>query len=293
MNSILQTLLFTAPFYNLISLIGAYTSEDLSGRTPLLDAMVSYLSEFKTSNPERESQLGRGESYEEQLQKNDAFIPSIIYHALNNNARFAQMGFSTGSASASGINHSYSTSSAPLTKANLSMNTNHLSQEDAQEFLGFFLDTIHEELLIKTEAWDKQRWEKANRGIRAGMDSLARQSVNSIDEYENSLLASQAQAPQGMSNPAPVTSQPNGAGADSASVSAAGDDEWLEVGQKGRTATTRTTQTQESAVTRIFGGKLRSVLRCPGQKDSVTLEPFMSLQLEIQVGRVQYAGFPD
>lgn len=43
------------------------------------------------------------------------------------------------------------------------------------------------------------------------------------------------------------------------------------------------TETSASAITRIFGGQLRSVLRCPGQKDSVTLEPYMSLQLEIQV----------
>lgn len=43
------------------------------------------------------------------------------------------------------------------------------------------------------------------------------------------------------------------------------------------------TATKESPITRIFGGKLRSVLRCPGQKDSVTIEPFQRLQLDIQV----------
>jgi ubiquitin carboxyl-terminal hydrolase 10 len=34
-------------------------------------------------------------------------------------------------------------------------------------------------------------------------------------------------------------------------------------------------------MSRIFGGKLRSVLHTPGQKDSITLEPYQPLQLDI------------
>lgn len=274
MNAILQALLFTAPFYNLVSLIGANTSQDLSGKTPLLDAMVSYLSEFKATKDnhaqEKEHGLRSGEGYEEQpsTQYKDAFIPSIIYHALNHNHRFAQMGFynPTASAPSSMTNGSHGMKgNAPLTASNLNAN-NRLSQEDAHEFLGFFLDTIHEELLIKIEQHDSMTWQKAAKGLKAGHDALARQSVNSIAEL-NSQPKSQK------------SSAVNGAGAE--------DEDWLEVGTKGRTATTRTTEQQESAVTRIFGGQLRSVLRCPGQKDSVTLEPYTSLQLEIHVSLLQ------
>jgi ubiquitin carboxyl-terminal hydrolase 10 len=153
---------------------------------------------------------------------------------------------------------------APLTASNLNAN-NRLSQEDAHEFLGFFLDTIHEELLIKIEQHDTMIWQKATKGVKAGQDALARQSVNSIADV----------TPQSKSN---TSSAVNGASGGQE------DEDWLEVGQKGKTATTRTTEQQESAVTRIFGGQLRSVLRCPGQKDSVTLEPYTSLQLEIHVG---------
>lgn len=97
-------------------------------------------------------------------------------------------------------------------------------QEDAQEFLGYFLDTLHEELLALGE-------KKADPGVK----------------------------------------QEEG-------------DEWLEVGSKGRTATTRNAETQDSALTRIFGGKQRSVLRAPGQKDSAIVEPFLTLGLDVQVG---------
>lgn len=48
----------------------------------------------------------------------------------------------------------------------------------------------------------------------------------------------------------------------------------------------RSTENRESAITRIFGGTLRSVLHTPGQKDSVTLEPYQPLQLDIQASSV-------
>ena len=38
---------------------------------------------------------------------------------------------------------------------------------------------------------------------------------------------------------------------------------------------------RESAISRIFGGTLRSILHIPGSKDSVTLEPYQPLQLDI------------
>ena len=39
----------------------------------------------------------------------------------------------------------------------------------------------------------------------------------------------------------------------------------------------------ESPITRIFEGKFRSTLRAPGQKDSVIIEDWRALRLDIQV----------
>lgn len=63
----------------------------------------------------------------------------------------------------------------------------------------------------------------------------------------------------------------------------ANDSGWLEVGPKQRAAVTRSSGTiaTESPITKIFGGKLRSELRVPGMKNSVTLEPYQPLQLDI------------
>lgn len=60
-------------------------------------------------------------------------------------------------------------------------------------------------------------------------------------------------------------------------------DGWHEVGPKQKPAITRSsgTITTSSPITKIFGGTLRSELRVPGLKNSVTLEPYQPLQLDI------------
>ncbi|KAF8970761.1 hypothetical protein BGZ46_010392 [Entomortierella lignicola] len=60
------------------------------------------------------------------------------------------------------------------------------------------------------------------------------------------------------------------------------EDEWMEVtGPKNKSSYTRSTQFSETPISSIFSGQLRSILRIPTQKDSVTLEPFQSLQLDL------------
>ncbi|KAG0291269.1 hypothetical protein BGZ98_003078 [Dissophora globulifera] len=66
------------------------------------------------------------------------------------------------------------------------------------------------------------------------------------------------------------------------SESGVSEDEWMEVtGPKNKASYTRSTQFAETPITSIFSGQLRSILRIPTQKDSVTLEPFQSLQLDL------------
>lgn len=61
-----------------------------------------------------------------------------------------------------------------------------------------------------------------------------------------------------------------------------GDNGWLEVGPKQKAAITRSSGIIiDTPITQIFGGKLRSELRVPGMKNSVTLEPYQPLQLDI------------
>ncbi|KAF2274477.1 cysteine proteinase [Westerdykella ornata] len=61
------------------------------------------------------------------------------------------------------------------------------------------------------------------------------------------------------------------------------DNGWLEVGPKQKASITQSSGAieVESPITKIFGGKLRSEYKRPGEKPSVTLEPYQPLQLDI------------
>ncbi|GAA5823149.1 hypothetical protein JCM10212_001942 [Sporobolomyces blumeae] len=145
------------------------------------------------------------------------------------------------------------------------------TQEDAEEFLGFFLETLSEEVgeMVRKE---EERVHKVRQGLSAAASTSS-----------SNAAAGAGGGPGGVGV--------NGKGKERELGGRSQDQDgegWEEVGSKGRTAVTRTTgETKESPISRIFGGRLRSVLRCPGQKDSVTIEPFQRLQLDIQPDHVR------
>ncbi|KAF2432976.1 cysteine proteinase [Tothia fuscella] len=62
-----------------------------------------------------------------------------------------------------------------------------------------------------------------------------------------------------------------------------GDAGWQEVGPKQKSAVSQSSgnSTLESPIAKIFGGMLRSELRVPGKKNSLTYQPYQPLQLDI------------
>ncbi|KLT43572.1 cysteine proteinase [Cutaneotrichosporon oleaginosum] len=214
-NTILQVLRYCTPFTELFEELGRRLKADLARRTPLLEAMIVFLREFvpgpSTTNGSSGASTPKGKS------RDDAFVPENVYDAMKENKRFDSM------------RRGY--------------------QEDAEEYLGFFLNTLHEELL--------------------GLYSRTKPPTS----------ASKASQPNGHAERTIGRPVSPGAGEDG--------DDWLEVGKKRKTHVVRAAEAHESAITRVFGGTLRSVLHAPGQKDSVTLEPYQPLQLDVQAAQVQ------
>ncbi|KAJ1307722.1 hypothetical protein OPQ81_001811 [Rhizoctonia solani] len=237
-NVVLQALVHSAPFVRLFETLAHLVPGNLSGKTSLYEATILFLREFPPQSespppatPRAKPRSGTStpmapEQTREQVWNENPFIPELLYEAMKQNKRFD------------------------------SMQRGH--QEDAEEFLGFFLDTLHEELLsmlsrLQTEPTPAgAAWTNGQNGkTTAGDNAREVQRPVSPDSRED-------------------------------------DSGWMEVGKKNKTAITRTTRATESAITRIFGGKLRSVLSIPGSsKDSVTLEPYQPLQLDIQSDHIR------
>lgn len=117
-------------------------------------------------------------------------------------------------------------------------------QQDAEEFLGFLLEELHEE--------------------------CAKVMKPPTSPSTSGVLS-------------PVTGPVSPTGENARPTSAITEKGWLEVGPRQKAAVTRSSGTIEieSPITKIFGGKIRSELRVPGKKTSVTLEPYQPLQLDI------------
>ncbi|KAK4543463.1 hypothetical protein LTR36_005606 [Oleoguttula mirabilis] len=198
MNSILQVLVFCAPFYNFLEQVRQRTVHSLKSETPLIDATIMFMREFKVlTGADSVDGLRRLLKPEQLEQFGEPVTPDYVYDAIQKLSRFQNM------------------------------RRGH--QQDAEEFLGFFLEALHDECV----------------GVMQGQD----------DDVKSS-------------------------GTDAPNTEAEG---WLEVGKKQKASVTRTAGQQDapSPITKIFGGHLRSELRVPGLKDSVTLEPYKPLQLDI------------
>ncbi|PHH74312.1 hypothetical protein CDD82_4980 [Ophiocordyceps australis] len=208
MNSVLQVLMFCTPFYNFLNHTSKRAVHSFKSETPLFDAMVMFSREFKPlASASSSEQLQRKLKTVDFDKYGEPFTPEFVYDAIRQLPRFA------------------------------SMRRGH--QQDAEEFLGFLLQSLGDECI----------------------------------HIMSNALPNDCDTASILSGTSSIEDSPG---------------DWLEVGRKQRASTTRSSgSTTSTPVSKIFGGLLRSEFRVPGMRDSITLEPYQPLQLDIQPPEVR------
>ncbi|KAK5382231.1 hypothetical protein LTS13_002895 [Exophiala xenobiotica] len=114
MNSVLQVLVFCLPFYDFLAKVAQRARHAFKSDTPLIDAIIMFVQEYPVicaaKNVEQLRLQLKPDDYESY---GDSFIPEYVYSAIKDLPRFREM------------------------------RRGH--QQDAQEFLGFLLEELHEE----------------------------------------------------------------------------------------------------------------------------------------------------
>lgn len=124
-------------------------------------------------------------------------------------------------------------------------------QEDAEEFLGYLLDGLHEEFIENIKNLSNE------------------EIVKVVNKYQGETKLKIQQAIKLINNDYNYDNDDN-------------DNEgWNEVGKKNESSLKRTVEIEPSPIKTIFGGTFRSVLKI-GKNQSITLDPYQCIQLDIK-----------
>lgn len=239
MNAVLQCLLYCEPFNKLLRLIDDKSIGSLGkSSTPIIDATITFAKDFM--NVVNTSKANGSVVNSDGIVVGRPLSPESLYTKLIESAKFQHLKWG--------------------------------QQEDAEEFLGYLLDGLHEEF-VKVEAGlsceqvdelIQEYLERLDPGLlsefRANVKNAARVVKSSeskhVDEEETDL-------------------EDEGSG-------------WSEVGSGKRISKKRVVTVEPSPITQIFGGRFRSVLTIPKAKESqsITVDPFRCMLVDISHGEV-------
>lgn len=198
-NTTLQALLGIAPISHFYKSLKQFLNKKAKcTSTPLTDSMIAFFNEFEPINPKISLK-----KQTDDLRAGAAFEPTCVYDVL------------------------------PVMKTSLSEKGR---QQDAEEFLSFLLNGMHDELIAL------HKITHPNDGVLVNGDSSL---ADHVEDKED-------------------------------------DESWEHVGPKNKSSTMRKAVIEESLIKHMFGGVIRSSVHQTGMKESATLQPFFTLQLDIQ-----------
>nr|XP_044991887.1 ubiquitin carboxyl-terminal hydrolase 10 isoform X2 [Jaculus jaculus] len=212
-NATLQALVACPPMYHLMKFIPLYSKvQRPCTSTPMIDSFVRLMNEFTNMPVPPKPRQVLGEKIVRDIRPGAAFEPTYIYRLLT------------------------------VIKSSLSEKGR---QEDAEEYLGFILNGLHEEML--------------------SLKKLLSPELTISNGPRSHLVNDEEQEEEGEGS----------------------EDEWEQVGPRNKTSVTRQAEFVQTPITGIFGGHIRSVVYQQSSKESATLQPFFTLQLDIQSDKIR------
>lgn len=223
MNAVLQCLLYCEPFNRVLRLIDEKAIGSLGkSSTPILDATLGFVKDFVGAGKLNGSVNSEG------IVVGRPLSPEGLYMKLIESSKFQHLKWG--------------------------------QQEDAEEFLGYYLDGLHEEF-------------------------VAAEAALTSEQVETLLQAQSAEVKANIKNAVGIVRSQH---EDGEETELDDDDGWAEVGSGKRVSKKRVVQVEPSPITSIFGGRFRSVLTVPRAKESqsITVDPFRCMLIDISNGDV-------
>ncbi|EJT98483.1 cysteine proteinase [Dacryopinax primogenitus] len=240
-NCILQTLVYCGPFYELVTEIGQRIGGAVGGRTPFLDAMVLFLRQIPITTSPDPWK---------------ARLDEVDFPGLGGPASEAAKMEVIKQKESQGMVPDYvynGLSDYPKSKQILKG-----GQEDVDEFFCFLLDVLEEELLTVLKIFSANPTPASASSTQASFGGKKLTPGKPDDEFEVRRPVSPGTAARG-----------------------AEDGEWTEVGKRNKKVVSRSILAAETAITKLFCLKTRTVDRRPGAKDAVLIEPQQRLSLSV------------
>ncbi|KAL1007254.1 hypothetical protein UPYG_G00084130 [Umbra pygmaea] len=217
-NATLQALIACPPMYHLMKSIPLPPpTQRPCTSTPMMDNFVRLVNEFSNMPvPSKAKQQAAGEKIMKDIRPGVPFEPNYIYRLLT------------------------------LIKSSLSEKGR---QEDAEEYLGFTLNGLHEEMLALKRLLSPQEERAPTPNGPEAQSGVKKEGAEHGEEGS--------------------------------------EEEWEQVGPRNKTSITRQADFVRTPITDIFGGHIRSVVYQQNSKESATLQPFFTLQLDIQSEKIR------
>lgn len=201
-NTTLQALLGISVISHFYKSLKEFVTDSKSTSTPLNDSLIKFFNEFEPINPKISIK-----KQTEDIRAGTAFEPRFVYDVL------------------------------PVLKTTLSEKGR---QEDAEEFLSFLLNGIHDELV------DLRKHDHSPKAPMMNGQLCSDTNLEDINNEDGN------------------------------------EDSWEHVGKNNKASTLRKAVIEESHIKHVFGGVIRSSVFQTGKKESTTLQPFFTLQLDIK-----------